>query len=85
VKCTVWPWQQYLRIYLQGLRQTLENSFTTYLFVYGMVRTVICVFQAAQAACKGDESVLVNELESQLATMKEDFHNKQGRIQVKCG
>jgi hypothetical protein len=43
-----------------------------------------CIFQAAQAACGGDINVLTKELESQLATMKEELCKKQDKIQVNC-
>ncbi|PNF38801.1 hypothetical protein B7P43_G12025 [Cryptotermes secundus] len=37
--------------------------------------------EAAQAACEGDRSVLIKELESQLAAMREELCKKQDKIQ----
>jgi hypothetical protein len=50
-----------------------------------MTGALICLFQAAQAACEGDGSALISEFESQLAKMKEDLFKKQDRIKVKYG
>jgi hypothetical protein len=40
------------------------------------------IFQAAQATCEGNEGVLTRELESQLATVREELCKKQDKVQV---